>query len=221
MASTIPPDGAGRSDAAVDAAVSVDREPIERSSIERSSIERGALERAHSPDSGRRRAVAVVRIVFGLIWAVDAALKWLPTFAQSSFIGTLQGARLGQPDVIAAWINIWLNVLQSDPSLFAHVLAVVESLLAVCLLVGAFTNLACLVGGRLTLGLWTTAEGFGGPYVAGGTDIGAGLIYVLVFAVLAISAAGSSWGLDAWLRPRLGRLRWLCSPVGRSADLAR
>lgn len=206
MASTIPPDAAGRPNASFDAAP-----PVEQASVQQPSAER-----AHSPDSGRRRAVATVRIVFGLIWAVDAVLKWLPAFAQSSFIGSLQGARLGQPHVIAAWITMWLNVLQSDPWLFAHILAVVESLLAVCLLLGAFTNLVCLVGALLTLGIWTTAEGFGGPYVAGGTNIGAGLIYVLVFAVLAVSAAGSWWGADAWLRPRLGRLRWLCSPVRRS-----
>lgn len=162
---------------------------------------------------GRVRVIAVVWVVFGLVWAIDATLKWLPAFAQNSFIGTLQGARLGQSSAVQGWINLWLNVLQGEPMLYARLLAVAESLLALCLLVGAFTNIACVLGGLLSLAIWTTAEGFGGPYVAGGNDIGASIIYVLVFVVLVASAAGSQWGLDSWLRPRLGRFGWLCSPV--------
>jgi len=164
---------------------------------------------------GRLRVVAVVRIAFGLVWVVDAILKWLPAFAHDSFIGSLQGARLGQPAAVQGWIDFWLDILQTNPPLFAHLLAITESLLALCLLAGAFTNVVCVLGALLSLAIWSTAEGFGGPYVAGGTDIGTSIIYVLVFAMLAACAAGGAWGADRWLRPRLGRAGWLCSPPAR------
>jgi nitrite reductase (NO-forming) len=48
--------------------------------------------------------------------------------------------------------------------------------------------------------VWTTAEGFGGPYKAGSTDIGTAIIYVLVFAGLYLAGAGRTLSVDAYLR---------------------
>jgi nitrite reductase (NO-forming) len=63
----------------------------------------------------------------------------------------------------------------------------------------------------LSLVIWTTAEGFGGPYKAGSTDIGAAIIYVIVFVGLFLSRAGLAHGVDRWLTPRLGRWGWIAS----------
>ena len=65
--------------------------------------------------------------------------------------------------------------------------------------------------------IWTTAEGLGGPYKAGSTDIGAAIIYVLVFAGLYLAMAGRQYGLDT----RVGRHlkgRWAHLASGPVAD---
>jgi hypothetical protein len=43
--------------------------------------------RAHGP-------AARLRIAFGLVWAIDAALKWLPGF-KDSYQSTIQGIAAG------------------------------------------------------------------------------------------------------------------------------
>jgi hypothetical protein len=68
-----------------------------------------------------------------------------------------------------------------------------------------------VVGVLLAVVIWSTAEGMGGPYQAGSTDIGAAIIHVLVFAGLFLSSAGLYFGLDRGLTPLLGRLGFLAS----------
>jgi nitrite reductase (NO-forming) len=67
------------------------------------------------------------------------------------------------------------------------------------------------VGILLSVVIWATAEGFGGPYTAGSTDIGSAIIYVLVFVGLFLSSAGLYYGLDRILDPILGRWSFLGS----------
>jgi hypothetical protein len=43
------------------------------------------------------------------------------------------------------------------------------------------------LGGLLSFLIWGVGEGFGGPYVSGSTDVGGGVIYVFVFALLYFS----------------------------------
>ena len=65
-----------------------------------------------------------------------------------------------------------------DPDVFGTLLALAETAIAVGLLSGAFTTAVCAAGGALSLMIWSTGEGFGGPYGDGTTDIGASLVYV-------------------------------------------
>lgn len=159
----------------------------------------------------RYQVIAGIRIAFGLAWATDATLKWLPGFADHTMIGTLRGARAGQPAIIRDWITLWLNIIEPHPHVWAYLLGAAETTIALCLILGVLTNLVALGGGILSLLIWTTAEGLGGPYQSGTTDISASIIYVLVFALMAATGAGATWGIDALLRPRLGKLRWLSS----------
>ncbi len=116
-----------------------------------------------------------------------------------------------------------------DPTVFAYLVAAGETAIALALILGVFSNLTYLVGVLLSIVIWSTAEGLGGPYQAGSTDIGAAVIYVLVFAGLFLSAAGLFLGLDRRLTPRLGRWGVLASgwfgggrahaPVARPAQL--
>ena len=90
-------------------------------------------------------------------------------------------------------------------------MAIGETAIAVALLLGILTNLASLVGILLAIVIWTTAEGLGGPYQAGSTDIGSAIIYVFVFIALVLSRSGLYLGFDRRLTPALGRLGLLAS----------
>lgn len=163
----------------------------------------------------RLTGIGVLRIVFGLVWAVDAWFKWQPDFI-NNFTDYLTGAQADQPLLVHHWIGFWINTINVDPTAFAYLVAIGETAVAVALIVGAFTNLASLVGTLLALVIWSTAEGFGGPYEAGSTDIGAAIIYVLVFAGLVLSSSGLYLGLDRRITPALGRLGLLASgPIAR------
>ena len=152
----------------------------------------------------RCNGLAGLRIVFGLVWLIDAYFKWLPGFHDNLDKYLEEGAE-GQPAIVQAWINLWINVIGVQPHFYSNVFAVAETALAIGLIVGVFSNLTYLVGVVLSLGIWSTAEGFGGPYQAGSVDIGTGIVYVLVFAGQFLTSAGVHLGLDRYLTPWLGR----------------
>ncbi len=161
----------------------------------------------------RQKGIALLRITFGLAWAVAAWLKWQPAF-QNGFVNQISGVKSGQPGPIQAWITLWVNIISTNPLLFARVEATAETVIAIFLIFGLFSNLTYIVGLLLSLGIWSVAEGFGGPYVPGqSTDVGAGLPYAILFAFLLAISAGRYYGLDQWLTPRLGRLGFLASGV--------
>lgn len=165
--------------------------------------------------SWRWKGMGILRIVFGLVWAVDAWFKWQPDFIHN-FESYLQGTLDGQPAAVQSWINFWIHVVNVNPHFFAYLVAIGETAVAIGLIFGLFSNLTNIVGILLSVVIWSTAEGFGGPYVAGSTDIGAAIIYVLVFAGLFLANAGLFYGLDRWVvtvleRIGLGKLSFLAS----------
>src|SRR6266700_3293989 len=158
----------------------------------------------------RLKGMGILRIVFGLIWAVDAWFKWQPDFIHN-FTSYLNGSLDGQPATVQAWINFWINIVKVDPHFFAYLVAIGETAVAIGLIFGLLSNLTNIVGILISVVIWATAEGFGGPYVAGSTDIGAAIIYVLVFAGLFLANAGLYYGVDRYVTPLLGRLGFLAS----------
>jgi uncharacterized membrane protein YphA (DoxX/SURF4 family) len=162
----------------------------------------------------RWKGIAGLRIVFGLVWAIDAWFKWQPDFIHK-FTDYLSGALDGQPPAVAAWINFWINVVKVDPHFFAYAVAIGETAVALGLIFGALSNLTNIGGILLSVVIWATAEGFGGPYTPGSTDIGAAIIYVLVFVGLFLANAGMYYGVDQWLTDKLGALSFLASARGK------
>ncbi|MBV1705116.1 MAG: hypothetical protein KGI57_05505 [Hyphomicrobiales bacterium] len=158
----------------------------------------------------RFAGLGLLRIAFGIVWAIDAAFKWQPGFTDN-FVSYVTGALKDQPVAVRAWIRLWVDVIQVDPRLFAHLVATSETALAIALIAGAFSNLAFFGGTSLALVIWSTAEGFGGPYKTGSTDIGTAIIYVLVFVGLFLAKAGLPLGIDRRLTPWLGRWGWIAS----------
>jgi thiosulfate dehydrogenase (quinone) large subunit len=171
--------------------------------------------------TARQRWLGILRILFGGVWAVAALLKWQPAFIKG-FADIVQGAMDGQPQVVKLWIAFWLGIIHVNSTLFAYGVAITETLLALCFILGMFTNLACVAGMLLSLGIWTVAEGFGGPYIAGQTvDVGTALPYAILCAVLLCVSAGQYYGLDHLLACKLGRFSFLASSPVMGVDEAR
>src|SRR5215470_2204965 len=73
-----------------------------------------------------------LRISFGIIWAVDAALKWLPGF-RASYMSTIMGEAAGQPGWLQPWFHFWIRFQHPQAMVLAYLVAVAETLIAVAL----------------------------------------------------------------------------------------
>lgn len=126
---------------------------------------------------------AALRIVFGFVWIIDAYFKWRPDFF-ANFASYLSGNLDNQSQLVKSWINLWIHIVGVNPQFFAFIVAISETAIALALIFGVASRITTWVGIAMSLVIWSTAEGFGGPYSAGSTDIGAAIIYVLVFLAL-------------------------------------
>jgi thiosulfate dehydrogenase (quinone) large subunit len=149
------------------------------------------------------KSFAVLRILFGFIWLVDAMFKWQPAFLNNFTSYLIEGAQ-GQPALVQAWIHLWMNGVSVNPHLFALIVAIAETAIALGLIFGAFTKVTMTGGILMAFVIWSTAEGFGGPYVAGSTDIGAAIIYIIVFVALWLGKAWRHYSIDRWVHERTG-----------------
>lgn len=164
--------------------------------------------------SALSKHVATVRIAFGLVWAVDAAFKWQPTF-RDGFLDLIKSAADGQPAWLHGWFNFWITLLSHNPHLFAALIAVIETLIALALVFGFARRATYLSAAIFSLLIWAVAEGFGGPYSKASTDIGTGIIYALVFFSLYgldRLAQRSSWSVDSRLVRRFPWWAKLANP---------
>ncbi len=153
------------------------------------------------------KSFAVLRVIFGAIWFIDAVFKWNPAFL-NNFTNYLTEGAQDQPALVQAWVNLWIKGVSVDPHFFAVVVAISETAIALGLLFGVLTEIAIFGGIAMTLVIWSTAEGFGGPYVAGSTDIGAAIIYVIVFIALWLGRCWRYYSIDSVLRKKVPFLYW-------------
>lgn len=138
------------------------------------------------------------------MWAIDAVFKWQPSF-KSSFLDQIKSAAEGQPGWLHGWFNFWINLLSHNPHLFAMLVTVLETMIALALIFGVALRLTYLSAAVFSLLIWGIAEGFGGPYSSISTDIGTGIIYAVVFLSLyglERLAASSTWTLDKFIVKR-------------------
>ena len=152
----------------------------------------------------------IVRVLFGVIWAIDAYLKWQPGY-RHDYLSMLKMTAQGQPSWLHGWFHFWISLQSGAPLLFATLTGLMETSLALVLLFGVARRAGYAVGVVYSLGLWAVGEGFGGPYMSGTTDIGTGIVYMMMFiALLAFAppARRERLGLDralverwAWWRP--------------------
>ena len=152
-------------------------------------------------------AAAGVRAAFGIIMAIDAYLKWRPAFA-AHYVGYLQNAMKGQPVWLAPWFNFWLRMVVQHTDLFVLATRLIETAIAIGLLLGLARRITYIAGAVFSLLIWSTAEGFGGPYTSGATNLGPALVYALIFLALALfeRLLGSTpYSLDYYIGRRFPR----------------
>jgi thiosulfate dehydrogenase (quinone) large subunit len=160
------------------------------------------------------RGAAVVRILFGLLWAINASFKWLPKFNSGATMSDeLGNAALVHTPVIHQWLQLWSSVGLADPGAFAKGIAVIETVAALGMILGAFSNAVFIGTAMLSFGIWSGAEAFHLPFHDGMTDLGPSSGYVFASLALFFAAAGSRWSVDQRLRPALGRFTWLAAPA--------
>ena len=160
-----------------------------------------------APQASAAPSTATLRMLFGVAWTANAALKWLPAFG-AGFLGMLTDASQGQPAFLRPWFNLVAAVASDGrATILAAGSALLETYLAVALLTGFARKVTYVIGAAYTALIWATAEGFGGPYVPGAsTDVGAAIVYTLLFAVLLVHDAGagfSRFSVDSVLERRL------------------
>jgi nitrite reductase (NO-forming) len=141
-----------------------------------------------SSDSAAARliiAAAAVRAAFGILMAIDAWLKWQPAFA-AHYMGYLQNASNGQPQYLQPWFHLWLRLVVAHTGFFVTATRLIETAVATGLLLGLGRRITYMAGALFSLLIWSTAEGFGGPYTSGATNVGPALVYALIFIAAAL-----------------------------------
>ena len=141
-----------------------------------------------------------MRILFGVIWAINAFLKWLPGY-RHTYIDASNRPH-GQPSWLHGWFHFWINLQSGAPTLFATLTGLTETTLALELLLSVARRVGYSLGVGYMLMVWAVGEGFGGPYIAGSTDVGTGIVYTMLFLTLPafapparrdVSASTGSW----------------------------
>ena len=130
-------------------------------------------------------ASTALRVAFGIVWIVGAALTFSGDFA-AHYVGYLHNAAQGQPAWAAWWFNLWIAVVTPHAALFVWLTRIAETALALALILGFARKSVYILGALFSLLVWSTAEGFGGPYTVGATNMGSGIVYVLVFIALMV-----------------------------------
>lgn len=151
------------------------------------------------------QSCANIRIIFGFIWIVNAYLKWQPSFS-TSFLDFITAAASGQPVWLIPWFRFWITFVLVNPPLFAFAIAATETYLAFAIILGFAQKFTYLIGIVLSLFIWTIPEGFGGLYTRPSVDIGAAIIYVLVFLLLMIinrSMGPNRFSLDSLIKKKI------------------
>jgi thiosulfate dehydrogenase (quinone) large subunit len=163
------------------------------------------------------RRVEALRLLFGVVWAIDAYLKWQPAFIHG-YAANVASAAQGQPDWLRPFFRFWRHLVAHDPRLSAYATAVIETLIALFLIFGFARRTLYILGAFWSLAIWVIPEGFGGSFLAGATDIGTAIMYVVIFAILysleTLPTDTRAWTLDRLIERRIRWWPTLAEPGG-------
>ena len=165
-----------------------------------------------SPDTGSLRSLFrntsakdVFRIVFGVIWLIDGFFKWRSGF-HKDFVDMVNSAGQGQPSWLHWFYRLTHDAITPHPHVWAYGVATLETLIGLALIFGFARKTTYIVTFLTSVGIWAVAEGFGGPYNSGSTDIGAAVMYAVVaLGLLALNyeAGPSRFSVDYLIERRI------------------
>ena len=120
-----------------------------------------------------------------MIWVIDAWLKWQPGF-RATMLPSMVAAATGTAALADAVVRFLdpPNATRTGTVVVSHRRHRDDDRGHADDRAG---RRAVYIGGALySLMIWSTAEGFGGPYAPGATDVGPSIIYVLVFLAMLV-----------------------------------
>jgi hypothetical protein len=158
----------------------------------------------------------IVRIIFGVFWAIDGGLKFAPGFVES-FSSMTKDAASGQPSWLAGWFSFWASITSSNPAFYVYSSGLLELALAFGIIFGFLRKLSYTVSLFLSLIIWAVPEGFGGPYGLGSSDIGTGIVYAIVSFRVSFDASRK---LVNWLFKGVQSYRFSSSGIKESQSIA-
>jgi uncharacterized membrane protein YphA (DoxX/SURF4 family) len=94
-----------------------------------------------------------LRVSFGIIWLIDAVLKWLPGF-RSGYMDAIMGEAQGQPGWLKPWFDFWISFQHPRVTVFAYLVAIAETLIALALIAGFARKLTYLSAIVFSLLIW-------------------------------------------------------------------
>lgn len=132
----------------------------------------------------------------------------------AGFCGALCGLpakrRQRAASLLVPWFHFWIQLVSPRTGFFILATRLIETALAVGLLFGIARRLTYVAGALFSLLIWSTAEGFGGPYTSGATNLGPALMYALVFVAAALFErflGPSPYSLDYYIGRRFPKWR--------------
>jgi thiosulfate dehydrogenase (quinone) large subunit len=156
--------------------------------------------------------LGLARIVYGFLWWQQSAWK-----VPSDDFGRKSGGGLWywvqqeiQHPTVAAYRDFLVNVMIPHWTFFGWMTLITETFIAVTLILGLFTRLGSLVAigmaANVTIGILGVPHEWGWTYV----------MLILLPVIFLLTDAGRSFGVDAFVAPRLdgaaasgSRLAWL------------
>jgi uncharacterized membrane protein YphA (DoxX/SURF4 family) len=170
---------------------------------------------AEGPTTNRfAQRVGLVRVIFGVFWAIDAWYKWQPAF-QQQFLSMITRPAKSAPAALHSWFQFWSHLVTPHAAFFGLATAATETAIAAALVLGLARRPLYLLGALFSLMVWSVPESFGRFWTPGQTDLGTGIMYVFVFAALYVvdSAAGAGgWSLDRGLEMLVPGWRRIAQP---------
>ncbi|HEV2165624.1 MAG TPA: hypothetical protein VGS23_01395 [Thermoplasmata archaeon] len=150
---------------------------------------------ATNPKWGGRHSIELLRVGAGFIWLINLLFIVNP---QNQYWSTFSSTALSFAPTTVGGPGL-AQFVAAHPLLFAWGIALLTGYLAVALLLGLTTRLACFLGSFFSAILLATQ--FGSTFLfPGGTDVGAHPLYILVYAVLIVGGAGETLSVDQWAR---------------------
>jgi hypothetical protein len=152
--------------------------------------------------------IELLRIGTGLVWLVNLLFILDPA---NDYWGSFSSTALSFAPTTVGGPGL-AEYVSAHPLVFSWAIALITAYLTVALLLGITTRVACFLGAFFSAMLLATQ--FGSTFLfPGGTDVGAHPLYILIYAVLVLGGAGSTWSVDARLRALLAARRRLPRPA--------